>query len=291
MENSFIEDQYEIHIEKEYIMVKDLKNVRYLKLSGKMRNEIIENLHSNEVCEVLHRLFDEHIRKRARKKVCIPCIQVGRFRRNQKIFDIMFCMTAIIGGILFTILFGSNSILNGNTTGSYSIGTMILWTFVNVLVHELGHVVLCHNSGRKVHSFGLKMNYGMPMVYVDTTDICMAGKINRIKTSLGGVYFNALLFIAILVIGMFHKPIYFEGLEISYFFVISNSIPFLKLDGYYVLADCLDIMNLNKESKNCFWSLLKDKKKSKKNYFLVSYYVIQRIFFLGILIRIIMQLR
>lgn len=291
MENIFIENQYELHIEKEYIIVKDLKYVRYLKLSGKMRDEIIENLNSNEVCEVLRRLFNEHIREKARKKICIPCIQVKRIGRKCKIFNIMFCMIAIIGGILFTILFGSNSILNRNTTGSYSIGTMILWTFVNVLVHELGHVVLCHNSGRKVHSFGLKMNYGMPMVYVDTTDICMADKINRIKTSLGGVYFNALLFIAILVIGMFHKPIYFEGLEISYFFVLSNSIPFFKLDGYYVLADCFDIVNLNKESKNCFWSLLKDKKKSKKNYFLVSYYVVQRIFFLGILIQIIMQLR
>lgn len=84
-------------------------------------------------------------------------------------------------------------------------------------------------------------------------------KEEKILTSLGGVYLNSLIGLLIFMCYvLFKNDIALKLINISYFFVISNILPFVKLDGYYVISDLLEVSNLNKAARSSLVNLLKN---------------------------------
>src|SRR4029453_17586310 len=60
---------------------------------------------------------------------------------------------------------------------------------LNVLAlagHELGHALAAKHAGRRVPAAGLLVYFGIPSVFVDTTDVWMAGRRARLLTTLSG---------------------------------------------------------------------------------------------------------
>src|SRR5215210_2115829 len=118
-------------------------------------------------------------------------------------------------------------------------------TLLATLVHELGHATACHYGGAKPGRIGVGLYIVWPVFFNDVTDTYRLGKIGRLRTDLGGVYFDVIFTLAI-------AGAYFltgaEWLLLMMFLaqldILSQFMPFLRLDGYYVVSDLTGVPDL-----------------------------------------------
>lgn len=135
------------------------------------------------------------------------------------------------------------------TNGSYAAGAAVLLG-LNVLAlasHELGHALATRHAGRRVPAAGLLIYFGIPSVFVDTTDVWMAGRRARMLTTISGPAAGLILAGAVQVVGLLvpaAAPWTFKLAFAWYLNALFNLNPFLALDGYYLLMDWLEIPNL-----------------------------------------------
>lgn len=287
--NVFVGTRYELHFEKSFLVVKDIQNRKYLKVSGEIMQLIHRNIGSNDLEKILEKMFELKTFPKDKKLVQLNFEERKRIGSVvHKIPNVVCQLNTIMLVVLMGLIIGGLDIMYGNRNGKCSYGTWLLWTILNIFMHEIGHVSLCIHSGRTVPSIGLKLNYGIPMFYVDTTDICMCSLNSKIAVSLGGVYANACLCIVISIIDLLGSKLGLVELSsISFFFVISNLIPFIKLDGYYALSDYIGEANLNRASEYAFRRLMKRKESNKKNVLLSVFFIGKSLFLLFVMHEII----
>ena len=65
-------------------------------------------------------------------------------------------------------------------------------TLLSTLFHECGHAAACRYGGAKPGRIGIGIYLVWPVFYTDVTDSYRLTKTGRLRTDLGGVYFNAL---------------------------------------------------------------------------------------------------
>ena len=286
--NVFVGSRYEIHFEKSFLVVKDIQNSNYVKVRGELMQLICRNISSHSLEEMLEKMFESKTFLKDKKLVQLNFVGRRKFRSKiHKIPNLVCRLNTIVLLVIVGIIIGGLDIIYGEENGKCSCWIWFLWTVFNIIMHEFGHVLLCIHAGRTVPAIGLKLNYGIPMLYVDTTDICMCSLRAKIAVSLGGIYANTCLCIAISIIDLFGKFGLMELSRISFFFIISNLIPFIKLDGYYVLSDCIGEANLNRASKYAFKRLIKRKENNKKNIFLSVFFIVKSLFLLFVMHEII----
>lgn len=124
------------------------------------------------------------------------------------------------------------------------------WGFVIVLgllmlagvFHEFGHAAALVYGGGQVRGMGAGMYLIYPAFYTDLTDSYRLGRWARVRTDLGGFYFY--LIFALVIMGLYFLTGY-EFLLLTVLFinldVLYQSLPFFKLDGYWVMADLTGI--------------------------------------------------
>ena len=127
---------------------------------------------------------------------------------------------------------------------------MLVWLTLKVL-HELGHAAACQRLGGEVTRFGLVFILFSPIAWVDVTSSwSFRSKWSRICVSAAGMYVELLLAgVAALVFAVTNDP---WIATMARNVVISASVSTLlfnmnflmRFDGYYILADLLDIQNL-----------------------------------------------
>jgi putative peptide zinc metalloprotease protein len=120
------------------------------------------------------------------------------------------------------------------------------WLFLIILAvvllaaifHEFGHAAALKYGGGHVRGMGVGFYLIYPAFYTDVTDSYRLGKWARVRTDLGGVYFH--LIFAVLVTALYFLTRY-EFLLLAIVLIdmeiIRQFIPFVRLDGYWVLAD------------------------------------------------------
>jgi len=135
------------------------------------------------------------------------------------------------------------------TGGSYAAGAAVLLG-LNVFAlacHELGHALATKHAGRRVPAAGFLIYFGIPSVFVDTTDVWMAGRRSRLTTTAAGPAAGLVLAGVAGIVGMIFPaaaPWTFKLAFAWYLNALFNLNPFLALDGYYLLMDWLEIPNL-----------------------------------------------
>src|SRR5215208_2834715 len=118
-------------------------------------------------------------------------------------------------------------------------------TLLGTLFHELGHATACRYGGANPGRIGVGIYLVWPVFYNDVTDTYRLGKIGRLRTDLGGVYFDVIFTLAI-------AGAYFltgsEWLLLMIFLaqldILSQFMPFLRLDGYYMDSDLTGVPDL-----------------------------------------------
>ncbi len=138
------------------------------------------------------------------------------------------------------------------------LGFSSLVVFVIIkLIHELAHGVACRRSGATVGYLGVIFFLGMPSPYCDVSAVAANdSRWSRAAVMAAGVYVEMLLAsIATIIwwLTMFHDQAWmhqtcFQVMVISgVSTLLFNSNPLMKLDGYFVLSDVLNLPNLRQQ--------------------------------------------
>lgn len=125
------------------------------------------------------------------------------------------------------------------------------------LIHELGHAAACRYSGAKPGVIGFGVYIVFPAFFTNVTDSYRLPRSGRLRTDLGGLYFNTL---TVLVTGVGYL---LTGEGIFLLLVITTQLqmvqqlpPIVRLDGYFVLADLAGVPDLFSRVGPVFRSLL-----------------------------------
>jgi putative peptide zinc metalloprotease protein len=119
------------------------------------------------------------------------------------------------------------------------------------IAHELGHALICKLRGGEVHETGLMLLALYPVPYVDVSNAsALVSKWQRALIGAAGML--AELFIAAIAFyfwlllepGVAHALAYNVAVLASVTTLFFNANPLLRYDGYYILADLLEIPNL-----------------------------------------------
>ena len=111
--------------------------------------------------------------------------------------------------------------------------------------HECGHATACAYGGAAPGVMGAGIYIVWPAFYTDVTDAYRLNRAGRLRTDLGGVYFNAIFALAtfgIYVLTGFEPLLLIILLQ--NFVVIQQMLPLLRMDGYYILADLTGVPDL-----------------------------------------------
>ncbi|GGL01331.1 cyclic nucleotide-binding protein [Mangrovihabitans endophyticus] len=166
-----------------------------------------------------------------------------------KAAGVMMALLAVSGIGLFVATWARGSQPVFLTGGSYLFGaiTLLVLNVVALACHELGHALATKHAGREVPAAGLLVYFGIPSVFVDTTDVWMAGRRARLLVTAAGPATGLVLAAAVQLAGLAFPafgPLAFKLAFVWYLNVLFNLNPFLALDGYYLLMDWLEIPNL-----------------------------------------------
>ncbi|MFN2450922.1 MAG: hypothetical protein ABR541_01055, partial [Candidatus Dormibacteria bacterium] len=116
---------------------------------------------------------------------------------------------------------------------------------VSAAFHEAGHATGCRYGGAKPGAMGAGLYLVWPAFYTDVTDAYRLGRGGRLRTDLGGVYFNALFILAVTgVYGLTHIEALLAVVVLLHVEVLHQFLPFLRLDGYYIVADLVGVPDL-----------------------------------------------
>jgi len=111
--------------------------------------------------------------------------------------------------------------------------------------HECGHVTACRYGGARPGVMGFGLYLVWPALYSTVTDSYRLGRVGRLRTDLGGVYFNVVFITALsaayLDTGAAWLLVAIVALHIE---TATQFLPMVRLDGYYILSDLIGVPDL-----------------------------------------------
>jgi len=163
-------------------------------------------------------------------------------------------------GVFDVWLFGSHGVAQAFRQSLQAPGFIMLILALVVLSagwHEFGHAAGCAYGGARPGAMGAGIYLAYPAFYTDVTDSYRLSRRGRLRTDLAGVYFNALF---ILITAALYAVTGFEPLllviVVQHIEAAHQLLPFLRLDGYYVLADATGVPDLFSRIKPILTSAL-----------------------------------
>ena len=176
-----------------------------------------------------------------------------RTRRLTDPFRFLFRPWVLIPMIVaFGAVFWWVSFRKGLASAAYDAferpGLLILVFVVTVLsagFHEFGHAAAARYGGSTPGVMGFALYLVWPAFYTDVTDSYRLNRGGRLRTDLGGLYFNAIVAVGITGVWLWLQ---YDALLL----VVATQIlqmlrqlaPFVRFDGYHVLADLTGVPDL-----------------------------------------------
>lgn len=122
---------------------------------------------------------------------------------------------------------------------------LISITLVSALLHEFGHASASSYGGAEPGAIGVGIYVVWPVLYTDTTESYRLSRASRLRTDLGGIYFNLVL---ISGFGLAHawsnQGIWAAAAVIQLVLILYQFLPFIRLDGYYLMTDVTGVPDL-----------------------------------------------
>ena len=160
---------------------------------------------------------------------------------------------AVAGVIVFARLVASGDFTIGGA--SLAASFVVLWVldYFSVFVHELGHALVVVRNGRRIKSAGFMIYFGSPAFFVDGSDGLMMDRRQQILSSFAGPFAEMVLASASALIvwwfpEWFLARTLFTAAALNYYLILMNLIPLLELDGYFILADVIQVPDLRPRS-------------------------------------------
>lgn len=124
---------------------------------------------------------------------------------------------------------------------------------VSLSLHELGHAIAMCWAQAKVLRVGVALYLGLPVFFVDTTTVWAKRRYKRVVTAAAGIMSNlvqaaAAALLAMLVTDMFTKALMWEWVIINLTMIAISVIPFIRMDGYYIMVDLVGVPKIDKKA-------------------------------------------
>jgi putative peptide zinc metalloprotease protein len=167
----------------------------------------------------------------------------------QKWVLILWVSLFILSHAIFylSILPAHRTHLNDFTGSTFSI--VMLLSLLGAFIHETGHASALVSYGCTQTEIGFGVYIYYPVLYTDVSEAWKLSRQRRAMIDIAGVYFQSVF--QFLLLGLFlinGSPIFI------YFFLFNDLImfrtmnPFLRMDGYWLVADLFGIFNLREQS-------------------------------------------
>lgn len=149
---------------------------------------------------------------------------------------------------------GSGIAVNLHFTG-WSLVFILAFLFINTLLHEFAHAITCVKYGGSVKKMGILLFYFIPCFYCDVTDVySIQDRKKRAVVAASGLLTNLFIGSVMLIVSI--VMIYFGRVNVLLFYMaistisvsIYNLIPFVKLDGYWLLSALSGMDNMMDKS-------------------------------------------
>ncbi|MFI9602831.1 hypothetical protein ACIHCX_23785 [Streptomyces sp. NPDC052043] len=140
---------------------------------------------------------------------------------------------------------------------------LFVLTVASLVFHEFGHASACRYSGGVPGKIGCGIFLIWPSMYTDVTDVYRIGRAGRLRTGLGGVYFNVIFMLALtggyLLTG---QTFFLAAVYLAHFEVLEQLMPVVRLDGYYILGDLAGVPDLYGKVKPILLSMVPGRKRA-----------------------------
>ena len=183
------------------------------------------------------------------------------FLFNKNIFSILFSILIITSIVFFYVNdIGSTKLLE-HFQESLSWTNLLIYYllfFAIIFFHEIGHATASYSFGAKTKEIGFGLYFIFPVMYTNTTNAWKLDKIKRIKVNLGGIYFQLIINLALILL---YYVIPFQNFLLSLLIMNTASIvasfnPFFRYDGYWIFSDYFNLQNLKEKSTSLIQNLI-----------------------------------
>ncbi len=199
----------------------------------------------------------------------VPCCRMGRDESPTWIdslagsLSFLFSPLAVLIGCLLILAGGISLTMHWHqfvqssapvVSSSNWIWLLVTWIGLKV-VHELAHAAACHRHGGAVSEAGIVLVLLAPLAYVDVSRCWrMNSRWRRIGVSMAGMYVEwVVAAIGVLLLTQSQSPLvehvlYNLIITAGVSTILFNANVLMRFDGYFVLADWVDMPNLYNES-------------------------------------------
>src|SRR6266481_8745484 len=140
-----------------------------------------------------------------------------------------------------------------------TIAVVLALNFLVVGAHEFGHGLTCTRFGGEVHEMGCALVFLQPAFYCNVSDAWLfPEKSKRLWVGFAGPYFELFLW-AMATLTWRLTDVETTINYLAFIVMVTSGVktlfnfnPLIKLDGYYLLSDWLEIPNLRKKGFTCF---------------------------------------
>ncbi|MEV7648238.1 hypothetical protein [Arthrobacter sp. NPDC089319] len=130
-------------------------------------------------------------------------------------------------------------------------------TILSAGFHEFGHAAAARRGGATPGAMGVGLYLIWPAFYTDVTDSYRLGRGGRIRTDLGGLYFNAIVVVGTMCVWLLTG---FDALLLvvvtQILQMVRQLLPLVRFDGYHILADATGVPDLFQRIKPTLLGLL-----------------------------------
>ncbi|BBC36239.1 hypothetical protein SGFS_075330 [Streptomyces graminofaciens] len=124
---------------------------------------------------------------------------------------------------------------------------MLGLTLASAAFHEVGHAAACRYGKVRPGVMGCGLYLVWPAFYTDVTSSYRLGRGGRLRTDLGGVYFNSLFVLGLAALYSHSpSPVLLAAILLVNLEMVQQLLPTLRFDGYYIISDLVGIPDLFK---------------------------------------------
>jgi putative peptide zinc metalloprotease protein len=115
----------------------------------------------------------------------------------------------------------------------------------SALFHECGHAAGCRRGGARPGRIGVGIYLVWPAFFTNVTDSYRLSRAGRLRTDLGGVYFNLIFILGLAgVYAVTSSKILLLVIAATHLEMLEQLLPFVRFDGYFILSDLVGVPDL-----------------------------------------------
>jgi putative peptide zinc metalloprotease protein len=118
-------------------------------------------------------------------------------------------------------------------------------SLVSAMFHECGHAAGCRYGGARPGKIGVGIYMVWPAFFTNVTDSYRLSRAGRLRTDLGGLYFNAVFMLALAGVYIAtSSEVLLLVIAFTHLEMLEQLMPFVRFDGYFILSDLIGVPDL-----------------------------------------------